>query len=153
MPQAPRDEQPPVPTARLAKLTRLARLARLTQRAGLVVFVAVSALSFVATLAWAVLTMRSRPLDGVEGEIIFEAMRLREKSALYIDPVAGDLAGGEPATRYFVLYPPLFSWLVSRIPVSGVAQATVLVRSLSLAAWLSAVLVVARPARRPGARP
>ncbi len=117
---------------------------RLSRRVGLGLFVVVSFASLLATLAWALGTMRTRPLDGVEGEIVFEAMRLREKQALYIDPVVGDLAAGDPPTRYFVLYPPLYSWLVSLLPVSSVAGATLAVRVLATGAWGGAVAVLAR---------
>ena len=117
---------------------------RLSRHVGLGLFVVVSCAALLVTLTWALGTIRSRPLDGVEGEIVFEAMRLREKHALYIDPVVGDLSLGDPATRYYVLYPPLFSWLVSLLPVSTVAGATLCVRVIALAAWTAAVVVLAR---------
>ncbi len=117
---------------------------RLSRHVGIGLFVVVSCVALLATLAWALGTMRSRPLDGVEGEIVFEAMRMREKHALYIDPVVGDLAAGDPATRYFVLYPPLFSWLVSLLPVSSVTSATLCIRVIATAAWGAAVVVLAR---------
>lgn len=117
---------------------------RLARHVGIAVFVLVSLVALAFTAAWALATLRARPLDGVEGEIVFEAMRLREKHALYMDPALGDPATGDPPTRYFVLYPPLFSWLVSLAPVSTVAGATALVRAVSIAAWGTAVAVLAR---------
>jgi len=131
--------------------SRSASLQRFACRAGVGAFVGVSCVSLVFVVAWAVLTLRTRLLDGVEGEIIFEAMRLRQKAALYIDPVLGDSASGDPATRFFVLYPPVFPWLVSLFEVSRIVSATTLVRALSMLAWTSAVLVLARS--WPGAAP
>ena len=159
MPESPREKKPkaalPVtqPDAPSAGSVRLARLLPRVERLGLVVFVAMSFVSLAATLAWALSTMRARPLDGVEGEIIFEAMRLREKHALYIDPVLGDPSTGDPATRYFVLYPPVFSWLVSLFPFSSISSATVLVRAVALASWFFAVYAVARRGKWEGASP
>jgi hypothetical protein len=120
------------------------RRAALLTRIGIAVFAVVSIASLAFAIAWALVTMRTRPLDGVEGEIVFEAIRLREKRALYIDPIVGDLSYGAPATRYFVLYPPLMSALVSLVPSGDVPGQTMFVRSLSLSAWICAVAAIAR---------
>lgn len=91
--------------------------------------------SLVASLAWAAATLGVRPLDGVEGDVLFEADRIRLGRALYVDPAAGAHAYGAPPARYLVLYPPLWSALLSLVPAGASAVAA---RVAGSAAWLFA---------------
>jgi ABC-type transport system substrate-binding protein len=67
-----------------------------------------------AAMTCAIITSQSRPAVGIEGEILKPLVSV--KAGLYIDPIAGTHEYGEPPTRYYVLYPPLWSWLVSLLP-------------------------------------
>ena len=51
--------------------------------------VLVVAAAALASLAYSVMTLGVRPLDGVEGEVLFEGQRLREGLPIYTDPIAG----------------------------------------------------------------
>lgn len=91
------------------------RLTRLLLIASAVV-VGVSAL---ATIGWVFNTIGYRPLDGVEGEVLFESDRLRAHLPLYVDPAVGAREYGAVPARYYVLYPPVWSWLLSFVPRSS----------------------------------
>jgi hypothetical protein len=106
----------------------------------------------VATLAYALSTFGVRPLDGVEGEIAFEAMRLRQGLPLYIDPVEGAHDYGPVAARYLVLYPPVYAALAALVPEH---LAPYVLRGIGTLSWfgiLAAVAVRARPGCREAAR-
>jgi hypothetical protein len=101
---------------------------------------AIVAASLVCTLAWALFTIAKRPLDGVEGDVLFEADRIRAGLPLYVDPLVGAREYGPPPSRYFVLYPPLWSAALALVPrglaiVSG--------RLVALLAWFGAIALVA----------
>lgn len=91
------------------------------------------AASVVATLAWAALTSKTRLLDGVEGEVLFEASRLRHGLRLYVDPAEGAYDYGAIPARYLVLYPPLWPKALSLLPE---AHAALLARAANTAAYL-----------------
>lgn len=104
-------------------------------------------LSLLGTFAWAFVTLPTRPLDGVEGDVLFEADRIRAGLPLYVDPLAGAAEYGEPPARYLVLYPPLWSAALSLLP-RGVAF--VGSRVLASLAWFGALglLVWRAPSER-----
>lgn len=111
----------------------------------------VVAASLVASLGWAVVTLAARPLDGVEGDVLFEADRIRAGLALYTDPTIGVDGYGPPPARYLVLYPPLWSAALSLVPTTASA---IVARSVALACWLGALawpVVKAPRERRPAA--
>jgi hypothetical protein len=111
----------------------------------------VTALSLAFVVVWAFANLRVRPLMGGEGEVLFEAARMRAGLPLYIDPIAGALDYGEPAARYYVLYPPVWSWVLSWIPVGAGANgfaASVAARVLGLGAWAAALAVLVARADR-----
>lgn len=119
-------------------------------RALLVVAGAIVAASLLATLAWGALTLTARPLDGVEGDVLFEAMRIRAHLPLYVDPTVGAREYGEVPARYFVLYPPLWSAFLSLVPEGA---APLVARLVSACAWLGtlAFIVLRAPRRLPAA--
>lgn len=123
-PRAMRDE---APDPRLSWLTR-----------AIAAGVGVSAVS---ALAWALATLGARPLDGVEGDVLFEADRVRAGLALWVDPAAGAHDYGAVPARYHVLYPPLWSAALSVFPT---AWAHVAARVVALSAWLAALGLVVR---------
>jgi hypothetical protein len=101
-------------------------------RRGLLVAGAVVLVSLAASLAFGVATLSTRPLEYVEGSVLFEATRIRLGQTLYTDPLVGVFDYGPVPVRYYVLYPPLWAFLLSLSPV-GVAPAVG--RVLSLVAW------------------
>ncbi len=109
---------------------------------------AVVACALLATLAWAFATTSARPLDGVEGDVLFEADRIRAGLALYTDPATGVLDYGPPPARYLVLYPPLWSAMLSLVPR---AFAPAFGRLAASAAWFGGLAFLAwraEPRRR-----
>jgi hypothetical protein len=103
------------------------RLTRLLWRAAL----ATVTVALVATLAFALGTL-DRPRNNVEGCVLFEASRIRSGLPLYIDPAAGAFDYGPVPARYYVLYPPVFSWLLSLLPAGAAAWAA---HAFGVAAW------------------
>jgi hypothetical protein len=103
------------------------RLARWLWRAAL----ATVLIALLATLAFALGTL-DRPRNNVEGCVLFEASRIRSGLPLYIDPAKGAFDYGPIPARYYVLYPPVFSWLLSLLPATMAAWAS---HALGVAAW------------------
>ena len=68
---------------------------------------ALTAVVFIAT------TITSRRYGPVEAEMAFEALRVRTGHALYFDPLVGAHEYGEPPTRYFVLYTPIWPMILA----------------------------------------
>jgi hypothetical protein len=85
-----------------------------------------------------------RPVDGVEGELLFEASRIRSGLGLYTDPVVGALDYGSVPARYFVLYPPLWAGFLSLWPK---AAALIVGRLASMFAWWGTLAVLPLSAR------
>jgi hypothetical protein len=102
--------------------------------------------ALVLVLVWAVADVRARPPMGGEGEALFEAARMRAHLPLYTDPIAGAWDQGAPPARYYVLYPPLWSWALSLLPAPalsyGFGAALVFARLAALACWLGALVVL-----------
>ena len=124
----------------------MARL-RVTRVLGYLAFATVVA-SLAASVAWLFCTLTVRPLDGVEGDVLFEADRLRDGLVLYTDPLQGAFDYGPVPARYLVLYPPLWSAVLSRIPFAAAALGARVLASLS---WFGVLAFMAwrAPQRRP----
>ncbi len=117
-------------------------------RASRVVMLVALGIACVASLAFSYAHIFSRPLGVVEGLLVFEASRLRDGLALYVDPLVGARDYGPVPARYYVLYPPFFSWILALAPapVAGtLGRALVSTVWLGLIAWLASR---ARPANR-----
>jgi hypothetical protein len=84
-------------------------------------------------VAYSIATARSRVYEGVEGELAFEASRLRTGLPLYVDPRIGAFDYGKVPARFYALYTPVWSVLVAVAPA---ALAKVVARLASLSAWL-----------------
>ncbi len=98
-------------------------------------------LSLAVSLFGAVKNLTLRPLDGVEGDALFEASRIRAGLALYVDPVAGARDYGPIPARYYVLYPPLWPWLLSHVPAPAAplaARGFSIVAFWGLLGWIAA---------------
>lgn len=110
--------------------------------------VVVGVVSLVATAGWSLWTAGVRLLDGVEGEVLFEADRLRRGLPLYVDPAVGALEDGPPPARYLVLYPPLWPAVVALAPKGAAAVVGRLTATLGWFGLLAWVVARAPRARR-----
>jgi hypothetical protein len=105
-------------------------------------------IALAAALAFAFGTLVLRPLDIVEGEILFEASRIRDKLPLYVDPLVGTHDYGPVPSRYYVLYTPLWPFLVAQLPAH---LAPTVARLVSGIAWFGLLVFMAKlaaPERR-----
>lgn len=103
----------------------------------------------VASLVWVLGTMATRPLDYVEGEVLFDASRIRDGLPLYVDPAVGaSYPGSLVPSRYYVLYIPVWPAVLSLVPAPS---AMLVARLTSTVAWFGtlarAVLVAPRERR------
>ncbi len=100
-----------------------------------------------AVTVWGVgVNLHARPLDGVEGDLLFEASRIRAGFALYTDPSRGVADYGPIPARYYVLYPPLWAGFLSLWPSTWAAT---IGRLASSASWWGLLGWLAATARRP----
>lgn len=99
------------------------------------------------TLWWTSCSLPLRPLDNIEGEIAFEAARLHQGLALYVDPLMGAHDYGAVPSRYMVLYPPLFPAALSLFPVASLPTISRVIATLG---WFgfSAYLMLFAPQER-----
>lgn len=120
-----------------------------TGRAGWQLAAALAGAATLATLAFSLGLLRVRPMIYGEAEVLFEATRLRAHLPLFVDPAVGELDYGPVPTRCMVVYPPLWSWLLSFVPA---AQAETVARALGTAFWFGGLAAVAGLARRGSRR-
>jgi hypothetical protein len=102
--------------------------------------IAMALASLAATVAYALASIAGRPWDTVEGEVLFEADRIRSGLLLYVDPTRGALDYGPVPARFYVLYPPVWSWLLSHVPAraaSGFARGFEVLAWFGLLAWIA----------------
>jgi len=107
--------------------------------------VVVVLVALVMSLGYAVLALGVRPLDGVEGEVLFEGERIRAGLPIYTDPVAGVGDYGPIAARFYVLYPPVWAWLVSWVPPRS---AMLVARTVASFAWFGLLVAIVLRAPR-----
>jgi hypothetical protein len=103
--------------------------------------------SLAASLAFAVATVRTRPLENTEGCILFEADRIRARLPLYTDPIRGAFDYGSVPARYYVLYPPLWAFVLSLLPAGVAASGG---RILSGLLWFGVIAWIGWGAYRRG---
>ena len=99
--------------------------------------------ALLAALAYSVAALPVRPLDGVEGEVLYEAARLRAGLAVYTDPIAGAFDHGPVPARFFVLYPPFWSFLLSLVPGAVPFDRVLAGRIAASAAWFGSLAYLA----------
>jgi len=114
------------------------------RRLFLVLAAALVITSLLANLAFVVSTSNSRALDGVEGEMLFEAARIRQRLPLYVDPAVGAYDYGPVPSRYYVLYLPIWASIVSLIPAPAAALTARLLNSCLWFGLLIALILVAQ---------
>ncbi|MBX3216767.1 MAG: hypothetical protein KF850_32330 [Labilithrix sp.] len=101
--------------------------------------------ALVATLGFVAATLPTRVPYWGEAEVLFEASRLRHHLPLWIDPYAGAEEYGAPPSRFYVTYPPLWTWVVSLVPSRA---ATTFARGACTLAWLGTLAGLAATAKR-----
>jgi hypothetical protein len=109
------------------------------------------AVTLAFTIAFVVLTFRSRLPDGVEGALLFSAARVRERRELWVDPLVGAWDYGAVPARYYVPYTGLWASFLALFPDS---LETAPARAIGAAAWfgvLAWIVASAPPARRRAA--
>jgi hypothetical protein len=100
--------------------------------------------SVLATLAFALGLLPTRPMMYGEAEVLFEASRIRDALPLFVDPTIGSFDYGAVPTRYQVPYPPLWSWVLSHAPA---AWTMIVGRAVATLAWFGGLAWVASRAR------
>jgi hypothetical protein len=108
----------------------------------------VCALVAALALVYALATVSSRLYEGVEGELAFEAARIRGGMPLYVDPRTGAFEYGKVPARFYALYTPVWPALVALAPAGATK---VFARVFSLSAWLG-TLAWSVSAAKPGHR-
>lgn len=98
-------------------------------------------IAVVANVCFVAGLMGTRPQVYGEAEVLFEAARMREHLPLYVDPLEGAFDYGAVPSRYYVCYPPLWSFVLSFVPST---IAPLVARIACSAAWLGALFGVAR---------
>jgi hypothetical protein len=140
-----------VRTARVPRLSTRPRPLTVSVAFGLALGAALflGSFAFVMAIGW-----RRLPND-VEGQLLYEASRLRRGLPLYMDPLAGAFDDGPLPIRKYVLYTPVWPLLTSAVPT---AYALVTLRIAAAVAWFVGILALAtwpaaspNPARRTAA--
>jgi hypothetical protein len=101
----------------------------------------VAVLSALATLAFVAYAFVKGPQNPVAAEIGFEALRVARKLPLYVDPWKGAWEDGAPPARYYVLYTPMFPWIVGKLSSPNLESIRVVGRLIAVTAWLVAHVV------------
>lgn len=119
------------------------------ERVAAALILGLGGVGLLATLGWALGTIATRPLDNVEGEILFEAARIRERLPLYVDPgVGAPYPGSLVPSRYYVLYLPVWPALLSLVPAPAAFLVARIVATLAWFGTLARAIAIAPPARR-----
>jgi hypothetical protein len=108
------------------------RWAKMYARTAWGLCVVLVAFSLLASLGFVVATLGVRLPYWGEAEVLFEASRLRAGWPIFTDPLRGASELGLPPSRFYVTYPPLWTWCVSWMPE---AVAMLGGRTVSSAAW------------------
>jgi hypothetical protein len=89
-----------------------------------------------ATLVFVVHAFVKSPQNPVAAEIGYEALRVARGLPLYVDPWRGAWEDGAPPARYYVLYTPIFPWLVGKLSPPTLDGVRVVGRLLAAFGWL-----------------
>lgn len=117
---------------------------------GLLVLIAL-AVALSVGLFYAFGTAFARPIETVEGDILFEAQRVREHLALYVDPVVGAYDYGPVPSRYYVLYTPVWPYALALLPAGAALASARLVGAFGWYGLLAVIALGAASERRRAA--
>ncbi len=130
------------------------RLSHRPTNVSLALSLALGGAFFVAAFAFVLAIGRVRLPNDVEGQLLYEASRIRRGLPLYVDPLVGAFDDGPLPIRKYVLYTPVWPLLTSAVPT---ACALVAWRAVAASAWFVGILALAAwpdPGRRaPAFRP
>jgi len=93
----------------------------------------------------------TRPFGRVEAELVFQASRIQRGLPLYVDPAQGAWEMGAPPSRYYVLYTPLWPWLLAKLSpptLLGMRAVGRAVNGLLFLGTLGTVVRASRPENR-----
>jgi hypothetical protein len=93
----------------------------------------------------------TRPFGRVEAEIVFQASRLQHGWPLYVDPAVGAWEYGPPPSRYYVLYTPLWPWVLATLSPRTILGMRTVGRAVNAVLFLTTLGAVVRGSR-PGNR-
>lgn len=98
-----------------------------------------SGMAVITTTCILVFALKHAPDDPVAAEISFEALRVAHGWPLYVAPEVGAWEMGGPPARYFVLYTPVFPWVVGKLTslffAPSVAKVHLVGRALAFVSW------------------
>jgi hypothetical protein len=120
-------------------------------RYGLCAAIAVSTTALAFVMAFVVLTFRPRILDGVEGALLFDAARLRQRLPLWVAPAQGAWDYGPVPARYYVAYTGVWAYVLSFFPAAWGELPARAIASLSWFGLLVGIVVTSPPERRKAA--
>lgn len=104
------------------------------------VLFAFAALSAIITVAFVAHAFAYSPQNPVASEMGFEALRVARKLPLYVDPWKGAWEDGAPPSRYYVLYTPIFPFLVGKLAAlwnGSLAGVQTTGRVIAVGSWLA----------------
>lgn len=105
-----------------------------------VVVAILAVLSALATIVFVAHAFFASPQNPVAAEIGFEALRVARRLPLYVDPWQGAWEDGAPPSRWYVLYTPMFPWLVGKlsalVATPSLANIQVVGRTIAVSGWL-----------------
>ncbi len=97
-------------------------------------------LSALATIAFVAHAFVRSPQNPVAAEIGFEALRVARRLPLYVDPWQGAWEDGAPPSRWYVLYTPMFPWIIGKLSAlvgePSLATIRIVGRLVAVSAWL-----------------
>jgi hypothetical protein len=102
---------------------------------------AASAALAVLAIAFVGFALARRPDNPVEAELVFEALRVARGQALYVDPSIGAWEDGGPPSRFYVLYTPVWPWLLAQLAGPNIEAIRGVGRAIATAAWLAIFVV------------
>jgi hypothetical protein len=104
-----------------------------------------------AGLAYLAAGLTNRPYAAAEAEMVFEASRIQRGFPLYVDPAAGAWEMGPPPSRYYVLYTPMWPWLLAAMSprsLGGIRSVGRAASALLLLLTLASILRASHPRSR-----
>ena len=102
----------------------------------------------IVAVGFVALALTRRPDNPVEAELVYEALRAASGRSLYVDPSLGAWEDGGPPSRFYVLYTPVWPWLVGHLAGPNVEAIRVVGRCIATAAWLAIFIVPVAAASR-----
>jgi hypothetical protein len=94
-----------------------------------------------------------KPWGPVEAELAYLATRAQRGLSLYVDPFVGAWDMGSPPSRFYVLYTPLWPWLLAQVSPHSLTGVRLVARFASTAAFLASLGVIVCSARRENLLP